>query len=152
MDSAICVLHRATVSEEEKTASSGGMMMYLSGHFDLKSPTGRTLSGQKASNMGRLTHNSRFLSNQPQTNRRIMKCDWDACSQPCFFGSFFSKIRHTQPVFLQFLQQAVFSRRDSGARWPGCQPECGRGAYLPSFTARKKKVPVSSFHWLTYSS
>lgn len=66
--------------------------MYLSGHFDPKSPIGCTLSGQKCSNVGCLTLTayctSCFLSSQadlclPRANRGIMKCDCKVCSEAC---------------------------------------------------------------------
>lgn len=114
-------------------------LMYLSGHFDPYSPTGCTLSGQKCSNVGCLTltgySTSCFLSNQadlcsPQVNHWIMNCDCKGLVLLRGKVAIFSKIRQTQPVFLQLLKQTIFSTWDSSAYSPGCQPQCGQSLSL----------------------
>lgn len=97
----------------KKKKSLREMWMYLSGRPDPDSPTGCTLSGQKCSHVGCLTltgyFTSCFLSSHadlcsPQANRRITKCDCKVCSRGSEKDAVFCKIRHTQPVCLQFFE------------------------------------------------
>lgn len=63
-------------------------------------------------------------------------------------GQNMCKIRQTQPVFLQFLKQTIFSTWDSTPCWPGCQPECGQSlslSFLPVESASQLLLLVYLF-------
>lgn len=135
--------------------------VYLSGQFDLNSPTGFAHRGQKNSNRWCLTQAIILFDVSYLTkNHRIMKCDCLVFSKDCFMREetergtehHFCKLKKNTAFFsFFFLKQTTFSTRDSKAFCPGYQPECGQSLSLSFLAVESASQHLSLVYFSLWS-